>query len=327
MHDEAQPEGQRARRGTARPRSPAPADAARARTGRARADVAAAALAGGDLRAAAREPPAVGGRSRRARGPAADSCLSRGSRRDAIQGADARHGARHEPGDGDDGGLRRREGRDRRARRYRRRGPAREGRRPGRMPDADEPEHARAVRRAHRGDRPDRPRHRRDPLLRRREPERGDGHLAARRHGLRHRPREPAQVVLPAARRRRPGRRANRGVRPDRAVPSASAGREERGVQRRGAALRPRLRPPEVDRAAARVPGQLRSVRALLRVHPEPRRRRPARGLGDRRPERQLPAGADAQGAGGQVSAGGVRPCLASTSSCSPARGRSAIWA
>ena len=56
------------------------------------------------------------------------------------------------------------------------------------------------------------------------------------------------------------------------------------------AALRPRLRPAQVDRPAARLPGQLRRVRALLRLHPEPRRRRAARGLGDRGAERQLPA-------------------------------------
>ena len=67
---------------------------------------------------------------------------------------------------------------DRRARRHRRRRPAREGRRRRRLPDAHEPEHARPVRRAHRGDRGDRARHRRDALLRRRQPERRDGHLA-----------------------------------------------------------------------------------------------------------------------------------------------------
>ena len=77
-----------------------------------------------------------------------------------------------------------------------------------RLPDADQPEHARALRREHRRDRRDRPRRRRDPLLRRRQPERDHGPLAARRHGLRHRPRQPPQVLLPAARRRRPGRRA-----------------------------------------------------------------------------------------------------------------------
>ena len=67
-----------------------------------------------------------------------------------------------------------------------------------------------------------------DALLRRREPERGDGHLAARRHGLRHRPLQPAQDVHAAARRRRPGLGPDRGVRPHRAVPAAPAGRRGR---------------------------------------------------------------------------------------------------
>ncbi len=118
----------------------------------------------------------------------------------------------------------------RRARRNRRRRPAREGRRGHRLPDADQPEHARPVRREHRADRSDRPRCRRDALLRRREPERRDGHLAARRHGLRHRPRQPAQVLLPAARRRRAGSRPDRGLGADRAVPAAAAG----GAARKG---------------------------------------------------------------------------------------------
>ena len=135
-----------------------PLHAARAGAGRARADVAAAALARGDLRPAARQPPALGRRARRARRAAADARLPRRPRRVARQGADAGHRARHEPGDGHDGRLRGREGRERRARRDRRRRPARQGRRRRRLPDADEPEHARPVRRAHRGDRRDRPR-------------------------------------------------------------------------------------------------------------------------------------------------------------------------
>ena len=47
-----------------------------------------------------------------------------------------------------------------------------------------------------------------------------------------------------------------------------AAGRPPRGGQRRRAGVRPRLRPAEVDRPPARLPGQLRRVRALLRVHP-----------------------------------------------------------
>ena len=61
-------------------------------------------------------------------------------------------------------------------------------------------------------------------------------------------------------------------------------------VKREDGSLRPRLRPAEVDRPPARLPGQLRRLRALLRVHPVAGRRRPAGGVRDRGPERQLPA-------------------------------------
>ena len=60
----------------------------------------------------------------------------------------------------------------------------------------------------------------RAPLLRRREPERGRRPLAPGRHGLRHRPLQPAQDLLPAARRWRAGRGAGGGARRDRAVPA-----------------------------------------------------------------------------------------------------------
>ena len=74
--------------------------------------------------------------------------------------------------------------------------------------------------------------------------------------------------------------------RPHRAVPAQAAGR-----QARRRLVRPRLRPPEVDRPPARLPGQLRRLRALLRLHPLARRRRPAGGVGDRGAQRELPAG------------------------------------
>ena len=64
------------------------------------------------------------------------------------------------------------------------------------------------------------------------EPQRGDGPRAAGRHGVRHRPLQPAQDLHAAARRRRPGGGADRGVRPDRAVPAAPAGRPARGRRR-----------------------------------------------------------------------------------------------
>ena len=101
---------------------------------------------------------------------------------------------------------------------------------PDRLPDADQPEHARALRREHRGDRGADPRGGRDALLRRRQPERDHGAVAARRHGLRHRPPEPAQVLQPAARRRRAGGGADRGQLADRAVPAAAAGGPQRGL-------------------------------------------------------------------------------------------------
>ena len=94
------------------------------------------------------------------------------------------------------------------------------------------------------------------------------------RHGLRHRALQPAQDVHAAARRRRAGRRADRGLGPHRAVPDQAAGRQARRRH-----VRPRLRPAEVDRPPARLPGQLRRVRALLRVHPVARLRRPAGGV------------------------------------------------
>ena len=60
-------------------------------------------------------------------------------------------------------------------------------------------------------------------------------------------------------------------------------------------------RAPRDDRQAARLPGKLRRLRPLLRLHPQPRRGRPGRGVGDRGPERQLPAGQDAAGTRRQV--------------------------
>ena len=68
------------------------------------------------------------------------------------------------------------------------------------------------------------------------------------------------------------------------------------GRQRRRAALRPGLRPSQVDRPPARLPGQLRRVRALLRLHPLARRGGVARRLRGGRAQRQLPAGPAAVG-------------------------------
>ncbi len=84
-----------------------------------------------------------------------------------------------------------------------------------------------SLRRAHRGGREDLPRRRLAALLRRREPERRLRDLAARRHGLRHRPHQPAQDVLAAARRRRPRRRPDRRPREAGAVPAGARGRQD----------------------------------------------------------------------------------------------------
>ena len=111
----------------------------------------------------------------------------------------------------------------------------------------------------------------RDALLRRREPQRDHGHAAPGRHGLRHRALQPAQVLHPAPRRRRPG------LRPDRGRQTASS----RTCRARGSCARRRRAfdldddGPRVDRPAARLPGQLRLLRALLRLHPLARRRGP----------------------------------------------------
>ena len=195
---------------------------------------------------------------------------ARDEHRHRILTPDTAHGTN--PATVDDGRLRGRQGRHRRGRRRRRRRPALEGRRRRRVADAHQPEHARRLRPQHRGDRPRHARRGRDALLRRGEPQRRHGPRAPGRHGLRHRPLQPAQDLHAAARRRRSGSGADRGVRPDRAVPAEAAGRKARGRH-----LRPGLRPPRVDRAPARLPGQLRRLRALLRVHPLARRRRAGR--------------------------------------------------
>ncbi len=263
---------------------------------------------GRDLRAAPRQPPALGGLARGAGRSAPDARLSRGSGGAATQGADARHRPRDESRLGDDGRLRGGQGGDRRARRRRPRRPALQGRRAGRLPDAHQPQHARAVRREHRRDHPDGPRRGRHPVLRRRQPERDHGSHAARRHGVRHRPRQPPQVVLPAARRRRAWSGADRGLRSHRALPAGSAPGSRRGRRRRHACVRSRSRAPEVDRPAARLCGQLRRLRPLLRLHHEPRRRRAHGGVGDRGAERQLPARPAASRARREVPAGRLRP-------------------
>ena len=135
---------------------PPPAPGGGRRAGRARADVAAA----GDPRrgrAASHARLAPAGRRLAGRADRADAHarLLRRPRRGRAAPRDRRprHGARHEPGERDDGRLRARRRQDRRARQRRRRRPARQGRTADRRADAHEPVHARPLRREHRGDR------------------------------------------------------------------------------------------------------------------------------------------------------------------------------
>ena len=309
VHDEAQPAPARARRRAARPRAPASAAGSRARPGRARADVQPAGCAGGDLRPAARLAAALRRLARRAR----RACCStrayheeRGEQRHKVLTPDTAHGTNPatvtmagyevvKVATNPDGGI---DIDDLRAKADDRR----------RLPDADEPQYARAVRSEHRGDRLDRARRRRDAVLRRRQPQRRDGPVAPGRHGLRHRALQPAQVLHAAARRRRPGLRPDRRVRPHRAVPPAPGGRTRAttAARSRWTTARPTAT-AEVDRPAARLSRQLRLLRALLRLHLLARRRRPEGRLGGRRAERQLPARAPAREGRRRAPAAGLR--------------------
>ena len=253
-------------------RLPRPASARRGRrgAGRARARVGAPgdpARGDGPRRSVA---PACGRQPGRADRADAHARVLRGraGRTRAPQDRDPGHSARHEPRERDDGRLRADAGEDRRAREHRRRGSARQGRRAHGRADADEPVDARAVRREHRGDPRHLPRRRRAHVLRRREPERRLRDLASRRHGLRHRPHQPAQDVLAAARRRRSRRRPDRRAQEPRAVP-AGAGRRARTATRSGSTTTGRSR----SGRCARSPG--RSAFSSARMHSSAPRGRP----------------------------------------------------
>ena len=161
-----------------------------------------------DQRDGPRDAPAGGRRPGRAGGDHDDPRLPRAARREAAQGPDPRHRARHQPGQrgaerlpGDPGAVGR--GRPAAPRGDRAAHDAR-----GRRADDHQPEHARALRGAHRADRGDRPRQGRPDLRRRRQPERAARHHAARRPRDRRDALQPAQDLLDAARRRRTRRRA-----------------------------------------------------------------------------------------------------------------------
>ncbi len=96
------------------------------------------------------------------------------------------------------------------------------------------------------------------------------------------------------------------------------------GADGAGASVRLRPRAPQVDRPAARLRRQLRRLRPLLRLHPQPRRRRARRGVRDRGPERQLPARPAAARAGRAGTCRSPSTASACTSSSSRARRPSA---
>ncbi len=292
LHDEVQPAGLQFARDAAGLPRPASARAGLDRAGRAGLPVRAAGDAEARDRHGGRLADADGRRPGRVRRRRDDPRLPPRARRPRAQ-RDHRpgRGARHQPGDRDD--VRHEGARDPDACRRRRRPRGARGRAVARdrRHHADQPEHARRVRAAHRRDRAQGARGGRAALLRRREPERDPRQGAPRGHGIRRDPHEPAQDVLDAARRRRPGlRRGRRRAAP--AAVHAGAGRRARG---RPLPLARRARPAGLDRAAVGLHGQHRRAAAGLGLHAHPRRRRhaPRRRVLDA--ERQLPAGAAAR--------------------------------
>ena len=106
-----------------------------------------------------------------------------------------------------------------------------------------------------------------------------------------------------------PGVGADRRLRADRAVSCRCRGSSapSRATAPARASTSITTPPTEVDRPPARLPGQLRRLRPLVRLHLQPRRRRPHRGIRDRRAQRQLPAGEAAPGPRRQVPAARLR--------------------
>ena len=157
---------------------------------------------------------------------------------------------------------------------------------------------------------------RRAPLRRRREPERVRRHLAARRHGLRRRALQPAQDVLDAARRRRPGRRPGRAYATTsrRSCPAPL-------VVREGDVLPPRLRPPASRSGGSRLPRATSASSSASYAYMRAYGAELTRDVRERRAQRQLPARAAARtptscrttGLHARVRALGAQPASGST--------------
>ena len=166
-------------------------------------------------------------------------------------------------------------------RRRRHRGPAGQGDRRGRLPDAHQPEHARAVRPATSSEIATIVHDVGATLY-------YDGaNLNAvmgtqppRRHGLRHRALQPAQDVHPAARRRRPRRRPDRGVATasSRTCPIPQVVRTEDGNGAGPAFDLDFDRPKSIGRLRGFQGNYGVFVRSYAYIR-QPRRRRPAGGV------------------------------------------------
>ena len=165
--------------------------------------------------------------------------------------------------------------------------------RPRRRRDhADQPQHLRPVRARHHRDRRRGARGRRLLLLRRRQLQRHRRAGAAGRSRHRRHAHQPAQDLLDAAWRRRPGLPARwccrRRWRPSRRCRTSCTARTAStwsSTQKATQAVRPAQGLPRPDG----------HVRARARLHDEPRRRRPAPGRRGRGAQRQLHHGAPAR--------------------------------
>ena len=229
VHDEAQPADQRGDRAARRLRRRPPVHPRAPLPGGARADGPPRGGPHRPHRVRARHAPALRRRQRRADRLPDDPRRPREGRRPEEVRPRPRLGPRHEPRHG---ALRRLRGEgarlhaagDPRPRRARE-----EDDRRGRRRDDHGAEHARRLRGEHPRDHPDRPREGRLRLPRRGELQRLRREGPPGRHGRRRHAHEPAQDVLDAPRRRRPGRRPGRRRRRARAVPPGPDGRARRG--------------------------------------------------------------------------------------------------
>ena len=212
-----------------------------------------------------RQPAARGRCAGRADGPAGGRGLFPRSRRAAHPGLDPRQRARDQSRLGPSGGLRGDHDQERQPRPGRPRRLQGQAERPdGRVHD-HQPQHGRSLRPSDRRDRPVAPRPRSPALPGRRQHECDPRHRPAGRHGGRPDALQPAQDVFGPARRRRPGRGADRRPRRPGSLPPRPAGRS-----RRRRHVSPRPRSAQVDRPGALLFRQHGRLVPRLLLHPQP---------------------------------------------------------